>query len=113
MLLESAITLVMIADCPLPTGVLTGAGALEVTVHGWDVARSCGHERPIPPGLAEGILELCPLVVADLDRPARFAPPAEVPPRSSPGDRLVAFLGRPTGGQAPSAASPGRGPAPA
>ncbi|MFI0409447.1 TIGR03086 family metal-binding protein [Actinomadura sp. 3N508] len=93
--------LIMIDDCPLPIGFLTGTGALEITVHGWDIARSCGHDRPIPPGLAEGILELCPLVVADLDRPARFAAPAEVPPGAGPGDRLIAFLGRPGGGPAP------------
>lgn len=62
--------------------------------HGWDVARACGQHHPIPPPLAEEMLELAPLFVTDADRTARFAAPIDVPPLASPGDRLIAFLGR-------------------
>jgi hypothetical protein len=58
------------------------------------VARSVGRSRPIPPSLAEELLALSPLLVSELDRPALFAAPVEVPARAAPGDRLVAFLGR-------------------
>jgi uncharacterized protein (TIGR03086 family) len=85
---------VSIAGCPLTTGVVTSAGAIEVAVHGWDVARACGHPRPIPPSLAEDMLYLSALLVADEDRPGRFAAPVGVPALADPGDRLIAFLGR-------------------
>ena len=65
-----------------------------MAVHGWDVARACGRDRPVPPSLAEELLDLSPLFVSAADRPGRFAPPVDVPPLAGPGDRLVAFLGR-------------------
>lgn len=85
---------VSIAGCPLTTAVVISAGALEIAVHGWDVAQTCGHQRPIPPALAEELLSLGPLLVTNADRPARFAAPIPVSPLASPGQRLVAFLGR-------------------
>jgi uncharacterized protein (TIGR03086 family) len=85
---------ISIAGHPLTTGLLTGTGALEVAVHGWDVARACGVHRPIPPPLAEEMLLLSPLLVTDADRPGQFAAPVQVPALASPGDRLIAYLGR-------------------
>jgi uncharacterized protein (TIGR03086 family) len=83
-----------IAGRPLTTSIVTGAGAVEIAVHAWDVARSCGHQHPMPSPLAEELLDLAPLLVTAADRPARFAAPVEVPPQAEPGDRLIAFLGR-------------------
>src|SRR5690348_4367021 len=49
---------VWVRDSPARVGIggmgvdgdlLAGAGALEVCVHGWDVARACGVSRQIPP----------------------------------------------------------------
>jgi uncharacterized protein (TIGR03086 family) len=85
---------ISIAGCPLTTGIVTGTGAIEVAVHGWDVARACRRQRPIPPSLAEEMLDLSPLFVTLADRPTRFAAPVDVPSRAAPGDRLLAFLGR-------------------
>ncbi|MEQ7125908.1 TIGR03086 family metal-binding protein [Actinopolymorpha sp. B11F2] len=85
---------VSVAGLPLSTGIVTGAGAIEVAVHGWDVARGCGWERPIPASLAEEMLALSPLFVATADRQGLFAPPVTPPEPASPSDRLVAFLGR-------------------
>jgi len=80
------------------------AGALEVAVHGWDVARACGQRRPIPAPLAERLLAIAPLFVTDADRaspqglgtPAAplFGPPVEVSSAASASDQLAAFLGR-------------------
>jgi uncharacterized protein (TIGR03086 family) len=86
--------LISIAGCPLTTTVVTSTGAVEIAVHGWDIAGACGQRRAIPTALAEEMLELAPLLVTGVDRPARFAAPVEIPRQASPGDRLVAFLGR-------------------
>jgi uncharacterized protein (TIGR03086 family) len=86
---------IAIADRPLSAGIVAAAGAVEVAVHGWDVARACGQHSAVPPALAEELFDLCQLLVRDADRPTRFAARLD---RSlelaSPSDRLVAFLGR-------------------
>jgi len=85
---------IAIEDKWLAPMVVAAAGAVEVAVHGWDVAAACGQDRPIPSPLADELLELGPLLVRPGDRPGRFDPPIEVPTTSPAGDRLVAFLGR-------------------
>jgi uncharacterized protein (TIGR03086 family) len=90
---------VRVGDAPLGSGVVSLTGALEIAVHGWDVAQACGRPRPIPPPLAAELLELAPLVVTTADRPARFAAPLDPPATATPGDRLLAFLGRTPDGQ--------------
>jgi uncharacterized protein (TIGR03086 family) len=78
----------------LPASVLTSTGAIEIAVHGWDVARACGQRRPIPPRLAQELLVLASLLVRRADRPARFAPPVRPVAQATPSDHLLAFLGR-------------------
>jgi uncharacterized protein (TIGR03086 family) len=85
---------VSVAGAALSTGIVTTTGAVEIAVHGWDVARALGLDRPIPAPLAEEMLEVSPLLVSDLDRPERFAPPIPLPRGAPAGDRLIAFLGR-------------------
>jgi uncharacterized protein (TIGR03086 family) len=82
-----------VGDRRLPGELLTGAGALEVAVHGWDVAQATGEGRPIPPVLAGDLLALCPLVLPEPRRPL-FADAVEPAPDAAPGERLVALLGR-------------------
>jgi uncharacterized protein (TIGR03086 family) len=85
---------VSIAGHPLTSSIVAGTGAIEIAVHGWDVARACGHPRPIPAPLAEELLPLAALLVSTADRPGRFAPPVAGLRLQTPGDRLLAFLGR-------------------
>jgi uncharacterized protein (TIGR03086 family) len=85
---------VSIADRTLCLTVVVATAAVEIAVHGWDVARACGQDRPIPPALAGELLELCPLFVSDADRQSRFGAPVPVSPSARAGDRLVAYLGR-------------------
>lgn len=85
---------VSVGDSRLTTSILTGAGAVEVAVHGWDVARACGYDRPLPEPLAEELLELAPFFVTDDDRPARFDRPSPVSPLAGASDHLLAFTGR-------------------
>lgn len=86
--------LVSVAGCPLTAQILVGTGALEIAVHGWDVAQACGSELPMPAPLSTVLLPLVPSLVSESDRSRRFGPVVAVPPWASPGDRLVAALGR-------------------
>lgn len=85
---------VLVEGLPLAPRVLTSAGALEVAVHGWDVAMACGVRRSIPDGLAARLLSLAPMLVSEADRPTRFGPRLPSPPGADPGQELLAFLGR-------------------
>jgi len=83
-----------VGDAALTTAVLATAGAVEVAVHGWDVARSLGRDHPLPPPLAQELLALSPYLVSEADRPVRFAAPIAVPARAPADERLLGFLGR-------------------
>jgi uncharacterized protein (TIGR03086 family) len=89
-----SLDVVSIAGLPLSAGIVTSTGAVEVAVHGWDVARACGRDRPIPAAFAEELVELLPYFVTAGDRPGRFAAPVAVPAGAGPGGRLLALLGR-------------------
>lgn len=93
-LAEASEGIVWVGGLPVPKSIVTSAGAVDVAVHGWDVARACGRPQPIPEPLAAEMLEISPLLVTWADRPALFAPPVPVPPLASASDRLVAYLGR-------------------
>jgi uncharacterized protein (TIGR03086 family) len=85
---------VLVDGRPLTPRVLTSAGALEVAVHGWDVAAACGAPRPIPEDLASDLLRVAHAVVSESDRPSLFAPPLPPEPGAAAGEELLAFLGR-------------------
>lgn len=85
---------VCVADRRLTGPMVAAAGAIEIAVHGWDVARACGEHRPIPAPMAEELLDLSRLFVTCADRPARFAPPVAVPAYAPAQDHLLAHLGR-------------------
>ena len=97
--------LIAIGDRELTASMVAVTGALEVTVHGWDIAAACGAPRPVPPGLAAVLLPIAPLLVTPGTRPGLFASPVRLPGPACPGDRLIAFLGR----QPHSPAMPGPG----
>ncbi len=83
-----------VADQALADSVLAGAGALEIAVHGWDIANACGDERPIPGDLAVDLLAIASLLVPVANRHPLFAAPLVAPATADPGERLIAFLGR-------------------
>jgi uncharacterized protein (TIGR03086 family) len=87
--------LVAIGDLPLTAAALAGAGALEIAVHGWDVAQATGLPRPVPASLATVLTRTArQLVPRPSARHPLFGPPLTVPAEADPSDRLVAFLGR-------------------
>jgi uncharacterized protein (TIGR03086 family) len=85
---------VVIADRRLAGPEMAAAGAVEIAVHGWDIAEACHCRRPIPPALATSILAIVPLVVPEVTRGVQFADPVRPGPQATPGERLVALLGR-------------------
>jgi len=78
----------------LPRDIAAGAGALEVAMHGWDIALACGQPEPIPVPLAARLLQLSPLLVPAAGRAPLFAEPVPIPAAAGPSDQLAAFLGR-------------------
>ena len=85
---------VAVGDRELTAGMVAVTGAIEITVHGWDISVACGARRPVPPGLAAVLLPIVPLLITPGTRPGLFADPVRLPGPASPGDQLVAFLGR-------------------
>ncbi|QFY06657.1 hypothetical protein GBF35_08125 [Nonomuraea phyllanthi] len=86
--------LVSMAGHHLTSPMVAAVGAIEITVHGWDVARSCGEHHPVPPLLADELLDLAHLFVTAEDRPHRFGPRVKMPAHAPVQDRLLAYLGR-------------------
>jgi uncharacterized protein (TIGR03086 family) len=86
---------VAVADRDLSGSALACAGAIEITVHGWDISAACDSPQPIPAALASTLLAAAPVLIPGSARGRLFAEPLPVPALASPGDRLLAFLGRP------------------
>ncbi len=86
--------LVGIADLGLTDNALAYAGAMEIAVHGWDIAVACGYPRPIPAELASPLLKAADLLLPASARPDLFAEPLRPPVPATPSGSLLAFLGR-------------------
>lgn len=91
---------VLVGGVAVPTAVVVRAAALEITVHGWDVAQATGQATPVPDGLAGALLAQAAVLVDEADRGRRFAGPLGVPPGAGASERLLAHLGRSAGGWA-------------
>ncbi|MFI7414264.1 TIGR03086 family metal-binding protein [Streptomyces sp. NPDC049627] len=85
---------VLVGERPLDVRVMGAVGAVEIAVHGWDVAQACGRPRPIPVPLAAELLPVARCVVGVEDRGVRFGVPVEVPAHARADVQLLAFLGR-------------------
>ncbi len=83
-----------VGDLRLPAIAMECAGAIEITVHGWDISQACGQYRPIPDTLAAILLAIAPLLIPETGRHPLFSPPVTAAAQAGPGDRLVAYLGR-------------------
>ena len=94
---------VAIWDRELSASVIAVTGAIEITVHGWDIRVACGAPRPVPAGLAAVLLPIAPLFITPGTRPGLFADPVRLPGPASLSDQLVAFHGRQPGQGQPAA----------
>jgi len=86
---------VAIGDQSMPLSCLCTTGALEITVHAWDISQACGQCLPIPDEAATDLLAEALLLIPRLGRYPLFAAPVPLPPGSTASDRLTAYLGRP------------------
>ncbi len=77
----------------LDADVAVEVGALEIAVHGWDVARARGLSASLPPLLAAALLPVAVRRVPVEGRHLRFAPPV-APWGTDPAALLMAHLGR-------------------
>ncbi len=94
---------------PVPGLVVANAGAVELAVHGWDVAQACGLPDGIPLDLAAHLLAVARWVVP-WPRFPQFGPEVPAGGAQAADERLLAFLGRRASlGPAPNArGGPGR-----
>lgn len=76
----------------MPGPVMASANLLEVVVHGWDVAQATGEPVAIPDALAVPVLAFARAAITDDGRGDAFGPALAAD--GTPGEQLVAFLGR-------------------
>lgn len=84
---------VRLGDRRLEPDVALEVSALEVAVHGWDVATARGSGEPFPPLLAAALLPVALRRVPVEGRRTNFAPPLR-PAGTGPAALLLAHLGR-------------------
>ena len=78
----------------MPGAVLGGMTALDILVHGWDLAVATGQDATLDDALAEPALGFARETITDDSRASRIGPEVPVPADASATDRLVAYLGR-------------------
>jgi uncharacterized protein (TIGR03086 family) len=92
---------VQIGEYDVATELVALTAAIDITVHGWDVAQAVGADLPIPPRLARDLLVVADRLVTEDDRGTRFAAALDVPADASDERRLLGFLGRHASGGMP------------
>lgn len=85
---------IAVAGHDMTETALTYAGAIEVSVHGWDIFTACGTAWPIPDSLASPLLRAAPALLPGATRAGLFGEPLPAGLTARPGERLLAFLGR-------------------
>lgn len=83
-----------VGDLALGRDSIALIGALEIAVHGWDVAAATGQDRAIPEDLALRLHDVALAVVTPPERVRRFADGVPVSSWAGAGTRLLAHLGR-------------------
>jgi len=83
-----------VGDLALGRDTLAMVGALEIAVHGWDVARAVGSNVRLPEDLAARLYPVAMVVVSPAERGTRFADALPVPASAPMSTRLLGHLGR-------------------
>lgn len=81
------------AGAVLAAPLLLPAGALEITLHGWDVGRAVGADVPLPEGLAAALLPVAHALIGPADRGRRFGPEVQTGSAGAVAP-LLGFCGR-------------------
>ena len=85
---------IRVGDLDLGRDTLALVGALEIAVHGWDVAQATGDGRSLPEDLAVRLYDVALAVTDPDERGPRFGPPVPVARHASTGTHLLGLLGR-------------------
>ena len=83
-----------VGDLALGRDTVALVGALEIAVHGWDVAVATGQQRRLPEDLAARLYDVALAVVTPDERGRRFQAAVPVAPSAPASTRLLAHLGR-------------------
>jgi len=83
-----------VGDLALGRDTVALVGALEIAVHGWDVATATGQGRRLPEDLAVRLYDVALAVVTPDERGKYFGPAVSVSASALAGTRLLAHLGR-------------------
>lgn len=78
----------------MPGAILGGFTALDIFVHGWDLAVATGQAPTLEADLAEQVLSFARQIITDQTRAPRIGPEVPVAADASTTERLVAYLGR-------------------
>lgn len=78
----------------LPAKTVVHVGAIEMTVHAWDIAQACRIDRPIPSGIASALLCVSPPLARAGLAGHVFAEPLPAPAAATPSEQLLALFGR-------------------
>ncbi len=82
----------------VPGSMAVGVATVEITQHGWDVARSTGQHPDFDPEITEVAFATARAMSPEQLRvPGIFGPEAECPASAPQPDKLAAFLGRRAG----------------
>ena len=74
--------------------MLGGFTTLDITVHGWDLAKATGQDATLDADLAEDVLGFARQTISDTTRAPRIGPEVAVAPDATVTDQLVGYLGR-------------------
>jgi uncharacterized protein (TIGR03086 family) len=78
----------------MPGAVLGGFTTLDITVHGWDLAKATGQDSTLDAALAEDVLAFARQTITDASRAPRIGPQVVVASGAPITDQLVGYLGR-------------------
>ncbi len=78
----------------MPGAVLGGFTTLDITAHGWDLAKATGQDATLDASLAEDVLGFARQTISDTTRAPRIGPEVAVAPGASVTNQLVGYLGR-------------------
>ncbi len=78
----------------LPAKTVAQVGAIEMTLHAWDIAQACRIDRPIPSDIAAALLWVSPPLARAGLAGHVFAEPLPAAATATPSDQLLALFGR-------------------
>lgn len=83
----------------VPTGDMPGVQLYSIAMseqllHGWDIAKATGQDTTLEPGIAAAVDAMIRPNIDNAVAGGFYGPAVDVPDDASPGDKLVALVGR-------------------